>query len=284
MAEPKYLRNLVVELDAVPNPEPFRAAQIHHIPYLLERLFMPVPSPGIGKLIVKFSPERTSPEVKDIIGVAEVWWPFALESFQQLAASERQAQYLQTLRDAVEFAAVHFSWDQTRLDSACEEIRNAGYTATCWWPAKPKFDPQRRVHARVMVEVADTSRLWIVFGDRTGELRRVLVSNLGRGANGIVFGDVLGELRWDASDAVSLFLRNGRDHWRISTGGSVEFIFPLARPDNAQGLYKLGRLYWEGQYVDVDRDRALNLMRQAAALGYKHAQRFVQNFSGRSTA
>ena len=60
------------------------------------------------------------------------------------------------------------------------------------------------------------------------------------------------------------------------TSGEIEFVFPLAESGDAQGLYQLAMLHWEGRYVTRDRKQAMQLMQRAASLGDKHAQRFIE--------
>lgn len=281
MSAPKYLRYIRNRWDEVPFLDFFRAAEVHHITYLLQMSFAPVPSPGIAMINVTFIPSGV-PSIQELIDIADLRWPFAVDKFQELSVHEQQVMFIQKLRDALMFAADRYGLDKGRLDASCEKVQSDGFKAQWWWPAKPKFDPTRRTSARVFVEVAHWTRIWVAFFDRAGvKLNRALVASLGHGDTGGALESVLGDLRWEDADTLRLVCNNKRDYWRISLSGAVQFVFPMAQPNNPQGLYQLGRMFWEGRLVATDRVKAIELMRQSAALGYKHAERFVENFGKR---
>jgi len=89
MADPKYLRFLVVWTDAV--MPVIRTTEVHHIPDLLQRLYTPTPSRGIAKINVRFVPDDASPTLEDALGVATIVWPFNTVRFPQLSAKEQHA-------------------------------------------------------------------------------------------------------------------------------------------------------------------------------------------------
>ena len=253
-----------------------RTAEVHHLPDLLQRLYTPTPSRGIAKANVRFSPPNTSPVLEDALGVATVVWPFDTDRFPQLNSVEQRGYYLQQLRGSLTFAAERYGWDVVRLDSCCAQIQNDGFKAEWWWPTKQKLNPSRLMSAQVWVEMAAATRVWVVFHQRPGlELKRVLLTNLGPGATTGALEYVLGDLCWTNDTTLRVRHDNKRDYWLVSTSGQIEFVFPPATSGNAQGLHQLATLYWEGRYVLQDHEKALQLMRRAAALGYKHAERFL---------
>jgi TPR repeat protein len=255
----------------------FRSTEVHHIPDLLQRFYTPTPSGGIAKINVRFSPTNTPPTLEDALGVATIVWPFDTVRFPQLSATEQNGYYLQQLRDALIFAADRYGWDTARLDSCCEQIRSDGFKASWWWPTKPKLNPTRRISAQVFIEMAATTRAWVVFRQRSGsEPARMLLTNFGPGATTGVLEYVFGDLSWTNDTTVHVRHANKRDYWAVSTSGEIEFVFPPAESGNAQGLYQLAMLHWEGRYMLEDRKQAIQLMRRSAALGDKHAERFLE--------
>ena len=275
MAEPKYLRFIVVSPDTV--LPVLRSADVHHIPDLLQRLYTPAASKGIAKINVRLSADTTAPTLEDALGVATIVWPFDTVRFPQLSGAEQCSYYLQQLHDALAFAAPSYDWDAARLDACCAQIRNEGFQGRWWWPAKPKPNPSRKINAQVFVEMATTTRAWVVIRQRSGaEVARVLLTQLGSGAMTGALEYVLGDLSWTDDTTVRVRHENQRDYWAVSTSGEIKFVFPPVESGKPQALYQLGILYWEGRYVSQDREQAMQLMRRAAALGDKHAQRFIE--------
>jgi TPR repeat protein len=275
MADPKYLRSIAVWPEAI--MPVLCTVDVHHLPDLLQRLFTPTPSRGIAKLNVRFVPEEASPVLEDTAGVATITWSFDTARFPQLSATKQRGYYLQQLRDALRFAADRYGWDTIRLDSCCAQIRNDDFKAQWWWPAKPKFNPTRQMSAQVFIQMAARTRAWVVFRQRSGaEQARVLLTDFGPGAVTGALDYALGDLSWTNDTTVRVRHENQRDYWAVSTSGEIEFVFPLAESGDAQGLYQLAMLHWEGRYVTRDRKQAMQLMQRAVSLGDKHAQRFIE--------
>jgi TPR repeat protein len=85
-----------------------------------------------------------------------------------------------------------------------------------------------------------------------------------------------GRIAWRGNETVRVTQDDGRDYWVCSTGGRVTFRYPRADSGERTALVALGRMSYEGRVVLADRERGVQLVRQAADKGDKHAVAFLR--------
>lgn len=125
--------------------------------------------------------------------------------------------------------------------------------------------------------MAAVTRLSVVFFDSSGtEVNRVPLTELASSGVLGVLDYILGDFVWADDETVRVLHANRRDYWNISSRGDAAFVFSPAESGNPQGLYQLATWYAEGRYVRENRQHAIELMRQSAVLGHKHAQNFLK--------
>jgi hypothetical protein len=248
------------------------------VPYLcwmFEHYATPVKTTGIGKVNICFTQSSPNPPPEDVLGIAYVIEHFDAALYQSLAGRERPLYHLDRLHAAVARCAQHFGWEKQSVDAAYSRIKEADFYFAFAWK-KPVASADRRLKVQVVAEVTDATRLFLIFTDReTRELRRVLLSKLGFGP----LESVLGRIGWQDRETVRVQLGNNRDYWLCTVDGSPEFHYPPAAAGNPQGVFALGRLYYEGTYVLQDPPRGLALIEEAAAKGDKHAQNYLRRVS-----
>lgn len=68
------------------------------------------------------------------------------------------------------------------------------------------------------------------------------------------------------------------DYWMIGVDGSIEYHSPRVENTeiNTHGLFDLGILYWEGKTIMQNPNKGLELIKKAADLNNKHAQKWLE--------
>jgi len=253
------------------------------VPYLcwtFEHYATPVKTTGIGKVNVCFTQSAPNLPPDDVLGIAYVFEHFDVARYQSLANRDRALYHLDRLHAALARCARHYGWDPQSIEAAYAQIKEADFRFAFAWK-KPLASPDRRLKVQVAVEVTDATRLYLVFTDRGGrEMRRILLTRIGFGS--IEF--LLGRIAWQDATTVRIEHHNGRDYWLCSTDGSPEFHYPPARDGNPQGVFSLGRMYYEGSFLLQDRTRGLELIESAAQQGDKHAQNYLRRIAKTSGA
>jgi hypothetical protein len=242
---------------------------------MFEHYATPIKTTGIGKVNVCFTSSSPNPPPEDVLGIAYVFEHFDVARYQSLTSRERSLYHLDRLNTALTRCARHYGWDPQSIDAAYARIKAADFYFAFAWK-KPLASPDRRLKVQMVAEVTDATRLYLVFTDRESrELRRVLLCRLGFGPLGPVFG----RLGWQDRATVRVQLANDRDYWLCAVDGSPEFHYPPAEAGNPQGIFALGRIYYEGTYVLQDQPRGLALIEEAAAKGDKHAQNYLRHIN-----
>jgi hypothetical protein len=253
------------------------------VPYLcwmFEHYATPVKTTGIGKVNICFTQSAPNPPPEDVLGIAYVFEHFDVAVYQSLSGRERPLYYLDLLHTALTRCARHYGWDPQSIDAAYAQIKAADFQFTFAWK-KPIASPDRRLKVQVVAEVTEATRLFLIFTDgESRELRRVLLSQVGFGT----LEYVLGRIAWQDRATVRVQNKNSRDYWLCAVDGSPEFHYPPAEAGNPQGVFALGRMYYEGTYVLQDQARGLALMKEALAKGDKHAQNYLRRIAQTSGA
>lgn len=270
----KYLRYIAVHDETLSPPE--ETDDTAHLPWMYEQYATPVLSNGISKVNVYFLPERppeTAP-YDDGLGIAYVRHHFDRSQSASLSGTERKVYYLDRLHEAILRCARQFGWSEKHFSDARERMLADDLRFAFFWK-KPLSSPDRSMKVQGFVEAGPRTRVWLVFMDRSGiETQRCLLTVRGTGSSDM--GHLFGEMRWTDAHTVQVTMKNGRDYWRCTADGLVEFHYPRAEGGDASGLYALGRMYMEGEIVLQDVERGMRLLREAAQKGDMHAQRYLE--------
>ncbi|MGV3756214.1 MAG: hypothetical protein ACO1QS_12600 [Verrucomicrobiota bacterium] len=277
---PKYLRHLAGFHDPEIEQALGRAGVVHLLP-MYEHYCTPLPVDGCAKLVICFrqQPVQTTPSL--VLDIATIEHPFDLARFTCLPATEQPRYVLDALHRAVMAAGHHFHWPLAQAQAAYDRIIREKFQFRFLW-TKPKASPDRKLRAQVEVDFADTVRLSVVFLKPDGEVvLRQPLSLLPPGMGAVAF--VLGKLAWRSPTTFQITHENGRDHWLCGTDGSLRFVYPRAERGDPHGLYDLGRMYLEGQYVLRDPAQGRQLIEEAARQGWPPAREYLRKIAAKES-
>jgi hypothetical protein len=142
---------------------------------------------------------------------------------------------------------------------------------------KNVLSPDKQHKAQVYFEYDyEKSGTYLDISDKAGNLiRRVLFSPSGYA----VICKTVGKPTWIDPHQISIpYINNTRCSWLIDIDGTVDFLDDKALEHDPHALYQLGLLYFEGAVVLKDLTKGLALIREAAVLGYKHAQKWLARY------
>jgi hypothetical protein len=270
---PKFLRYIAGYHDPEIEQAIGGAGAIHVFP-MYEYYATPLKSDGCAKLNVCFRRQAVDSTPSQVLGVATIERWFDLDVFSGAPPHAQRRRVLDELHSAVLSTGEHFGWTMERAHAAYDLIIRNNLRFQIVW-AKPKASPDRTLRVRVDVDFADVVRLEVVFLDRKGQsvLKRPF-SMVGPGLGVVEY--VVGNVQWLDNTRVKITHKNGRDYWICGTDGTLEFYFPRAESGNPHGLFALGQMYCEGQYVLRDPIKGRQLVEAAARRGYLHATNYLQ--------
>jgi hypothetical protein len=242
--------------------------------WMYEHLATPLPSGGISKANIYFTSTTISDDPSEALGIATVRQNFDPMYFSALPPRDRQRYFLDQFHSAMLKCASSFGWDRSHFVDVHRQIIERDFQFTFFWK-KPITSPDRRLKAQPFIDASTfPTRLYLIFFDREmHEFRRTLLSVGNDGPGAVEFA--LGDIRWIDATTVRIRHQNERDYWECTTDGDLQFHYPRADQGDPHGQYDLGRMYFEGQWVLQDQTRALELIRAAAAQGFKHAVKFL---------
>ena len=285
---PKYLRDFECRFgigssfpswreDVVLDPR-MSDAPIRNIRALYRRLVLPVPSSRMAKLNVCLSLDGGFGEPFEVLNVGYVWQPFDQSAFLQLGPAEQQRSYLDTMHTAAMRAAASEGWEPARFETAHAELLRSHFTASFLWK-KPITSPDRKHKAQIAVEMTATeTEFYLVFFDRRLQsLQRVLLVR----SQGEDPGNCFSSVGWRDDRTVKVGRECSSMFWEVNVDGGLRFRSPKAEAGDAQAMYALGLLHYQGGVPHKDEPRGLELIQAAAALGYKHAHRFIERLQQR---
>ena len=123
--------------------------------------------------------------------------------------------------------------------------------------------------------------IYIDFTDKRGKLiKRVQFAPKGYQ----IYCKGISELQWQDNSHVIIKRAFGHgftktsDYWMIGVDGSIEYHSPRVENTeiNTHGLFDLGILYWEGKTIMQNPNKGLELIKKAADLNNKHAQKWLE--------
>lgn len=250
-----------------------RAGAVYVFP-MYQYYATPLRADGCAKLNVCFrrQPAQCAPSLA--LGVATVERLFDLDAFSKAPTPTQRRRVLDELHATVLSAGKHFGWSMDRAQEAYARIVQNTLRFQFVW-GKPKANPSRKMRVQVEVDFADSVRLDVTFLDTKGHsILRKPFSVLGPGLGGVAF--VLGKIEWLDDKSVRITHQNGRDYWVCRTDGTVDFFYPRAESGDAHGMFELGRMYCEGQYILRDPLLGRQLVEAAAKQGYTHAVNYLR--------
>lgn len=275
----KYLRYIAVHSEQQEIVAAIGAARVGHLEWMFEEYATPLPTEDVAKVNVYLTTATSAPAT-DVLGIATVYEQFDLPAFLALPAADRPRYYLDRLYDALVRCARQYGWDEEPFHTAYRRIIAEGLQFSFFWK-KPAASPDRQLKAQAYVEAGNRTGVLLLFTDRDGrELRQVTLSVMGLGPG--VVKHMLGRIFWTDPQTVTVLMENGRDFWTCTTEGELEFHYPRAEGGDASGEFDLGKMYYEGTYVQPDQERGLALIRNAAAKGYKHAIAYLRRLEAHS--
>jgi hypothetical protein len=238
------------------------------------RLILPIAESRMSKLNVCLSLDGGSgPPYEDGLQIGYVWEPFDQAGFLEGELPSQKRYYLDVLHSALLRTAEAEGWDSAPLHAAHEQVVRSNYEATFVWK-KPVSSPDRQHKAQIAVQMtAAHSDFYLLISDRrANELQRVLLAR----SAGEYPQQSFKMPTWIDDQTVHVGRCGAREYWECKLDGTSTFRSPKAETGDAQAIYALGKLYFEGGLLLQDETRGLGLIRQAAALGYKHALQFEQ--------
>lgn len=230
---------------------------------LYVRYALPVPCAALIKLNVYACREGELAPREDGLGIGSVWVTADFDRIAKLDERGQQSGLLDIVHRGALRAAKYFGFPVESFHAAQKRVV-AGDFRLEYWLGKPLSSPDRARKAQLFYRFNREPILSAVFFDRQGnELLRLPFARCNE-LN-------VGKISWIDDDTLKVPHQNGIDHWLCRTDGTFEFVYPRLESGNPHHVYALGVMLLEGHPVLPDRDRGLELLRQAAADGYHHA-------------
>ena len=231
----------------------------------------PVANPGSGQITRN---EKKHLHGELLIDVLVVPYYIDMEEFLLCEEQEREKKLLDSMLSCVLAYADDYGWDKDQCRSAYERVlaRNIQFEQ---YVGRTIQNKENRFKAQCYFSFGKTILLHLClrYDKKSEKEERILITQMA-GA-WYCFAQIFGKLSWKNDKIVVLEWRNKRGSWEIDIiDKTVQFKhYKFSEDDdNAQGLYQLACLYLSGEIFLPDHEKAIQLLKRSAALGYKHAQ------------
>lgn len=235
---------------------------------------------SITVCLIENTQEMTNPQsctnMKVVSNVIDI------DRFGTLSPNDKSLYIIELCQKSIMKIVNEMRWDA----GVFERTYNKIISQSClfrehWRKAKPS--PNRQLKARIYFEDDyEKDGVYVDFTDNRGQLlNRIQFAPKGYQihCNGI------GEIHWGDDRHIIIPKTAGHsssdticEYWRIGVDGCMNFHFPRTENSeaNPHGLYDLGILYWEGKIIMKNKDKGLELIKEAANLNYKHAIKWLE--------
>ena len=201
--------------------------------------------------------------------------------FTRLTPSGKSLYIIGLCQQAIMSLVSEMSWETESFEHTYNRILGKNCLFREYW-RKAKCSPNRQLKAQIYFEDDyEKDGIYVDFTDKSGKLiKRVQFAPSGYH----IYSKSISELEWENNShviikrAFSHSCTKTCDYWIIGIDGSIDYHSPRAENSkvNPHGLFDLGILYWEGKIIMPNQDKGLELIRKAAELNYKHAQKWIE--------
>ena len=204
-----------------------------------------------------------------------------LDKFNQLTPQGKAFYIIELCQQSI-MALVHeMHWEPDNFERAYDQILKMEGCFRGYW-RKAKSSPDKQTKAQIYFEDNyEKDGIYVDFTDKKGKLiKRVQFAPKGYQ----IYCKGISELQWQDDSHVIIkrgfgygFKRTS-DYWIIGINGSIDYYSPKVENTavDPHGLFDLGILYWEGKAIMQNKDKGLELIRKAADLNSKHAQKWLE--------
>ena len=204
-----------------------------------------------------------------------------IDKFNQLTPNGKSLYIIGLCQQAIMSLVSKMRWNTEAFERTYNKIISKNCLFREYW-RKAKSSPNRQLKAQIYFEDDyEKDGLYVDFTDKSGKLiKRVQFAPSGYH----IYSKTISELQWGNNSHVIIkraFVHSFTktcDYWRIGIDGNIDYYSPRTEcaEVNPHGLFDLGILYWEGKIVMQNQDKGLELIRKAADLNYKHAQKWIE--------
>lgn len=204
-----------------------------------------------------------------------------IEKFSRLAQSDKPLYIMGLCQQSIMSLVSKMSWNTEAFELTYNKILSNRCLFRDYW-RESKSSPDRQTKAQIYFEDDyEKEGIYVDFTDKSGKIiNRVRFAPKGYH----IYSKTISELHWENNSQVIIkrayahSFSKTSDYWIIGIDGNVDYHSPKTEnlEVNPHGLFDLGILYWEGKAIIQNKDKGLELIKKAAALNYKHAQKWLQ--------
>ena len=204
-----------------------------------------------------------------------------IDKFNQLTPKDKSFYIIDLCQQAIMSLVYEMQWNTEVFERTYDKIISMGGLFREYW-RKAKSSPNKQLKAQIYFEDDyEKDGIYIDFTDKRGKLiKRVQFAPKGYQ----IYCKGISELQWQDNSHVIIKRAFGHgftktsDYWMIGVDGSIEYHSPRVENTeiNTHGLFDLGILYWEGKTIMKNPNKGLELIKKAADLNNKHAQKWLE--------
>lgn len=204
-----------------------------------------------------------------------------IDKFNQLTPNGKSLYIIGLCQQSIMSLVSKMCWNTEVFERTYHKIISKNCLFREYW-RKAKSSPNKQLKAQIYFEDDyEKEGIYVDFTDKSGKLiKRVQFAPMGYH----IYSKMISELQWENNShviikrAFSHSCTKTCDYWIIGVDGSIDYHSPRTEnvEVNPHGLFDLGILYWEGKIVMQNQDKGLELIKKAAELNYKHAQKWIE--------
>lgn len=204
-----------------------------------------------------------------------------IDKFNRLTSNSKSLYIIGLCQQSIMSLVSEMGWNTEPFERTYNKIISKNCLFREYW-RKAKSSPNRQLKAQIYFEDDyEKDGIYVDFTDKSERLIK-LVQFAPKGYQ--FYQKMISEPRWESNSRVIIkrsfthsFTKTS-DYWIIGIDGSIDYHSPRAEcaEVNPHGLFDLGILYWEGKFVMQNQDKGLELIKKAAELNYKHAQKWIE--------
>ena len=205
-----------------------------------------------------------------------------IEKFSRLPPNDKSLYIIELCQQSIMLIVSEMHWNTAAFERSFNKIVSQNCLFREHW-RKAKNSPSRQLKAQIYFEDDyEKDGVYVDFTDNKGQLlNRIQFAPKGYQ----IYCRDIGEIHWTNDQRIIVpktvghsFSEKICEYWIIGVNGDVDFHFSRAEGSeaNPHGLYDLGILYWEGRTILQNKDKGLKLIKKAAELNYKHAQKWLE--------
>ena len=246
----------------------------NYLASMYEYYFTPVKTGGVSSLHVYIGDKLPTDSVQ-VTTIADIFVKADWQLLETLSNEDINRYLLNNMQQAITEFAVKNNWDTEHFTTVYNTIVQNNFLFR-HRIKKPVNSADKQIKAQIYFEYDyRNSGLFIDFRNKQGELiNRIKFCPSGYYA----FADVLGAVIWIDNEQLKINYKsagesnnNTKHYWLVNINGDISFNDIRANESNPQALYSMGLNYYEGKIIIQDTEKGINLIKQAAEAGYKHA-------------